>query len=740
VNQFTSLGGTGSLSGCITGTVDDQGQLAFGRHLGMPTDSAGMDSGRHFSGINTRIVVDFVDARFGRETLTEILDVAGETRAVSQLREDSQWSSYGQVRRLFEATSLVLGGENWLTLAATETPIDSESGAEVAQTLQDLGSPGALLRAVVGNGGTFGVSTIRLTEGQENGQREWVLRERFQEEFAPFREFCAFTVGMLAMLPRLFGLLPGEVVEESCCCDGSPYCSFRLRWKSDGDLTQERNYFETRSHLLERRLETFQRIVESIVSAPDPATGLSEILDAASRAMPAPAYILVTDTTPSMARQLLFSGVDELEAEQISRELPAQCDKEIPGRLVVEVASNRCRYGWLAAIDLGQRRFLAQERVVVRTYAGLVAASLDSKTFLEEARRQAKTSGTLLELSSSLSELTSVQEMAAHLTRAVPAVIDCDRSMVLLYQPSGSELRVVASHGYAANISKRILAVLVRRPASIDLGGDVAFYDMAETAANRRQFGFMFDEDALASASARLTANGELIGELVVSVTERPDRLRESPHLGEALRGLSAQVALAIRNARLIDQIRQQAMHDGLTGLPNRMLLLDRVDQALVRAQRDGTEIAAMFVDLDGFKTINDTLGHAVGDEVLSVIAQRLRQTLRANDTVGRLGGDEFVAVFEGSSLAAGPEVIAERILDAVRVPLLVGEAGDIPLLITASVGIAAGFRSSARELLRDADIALYQAKATDKDRWVIYHPDMSMGVRHEGEVPIKSA
>jgi diguanylate cyclase (GGDEF)-like protein len=147
-----------------------------------------------------------------------------------------------------------------------------------------------------------------------------------------------------------------------------------------------------------------------------------------------------------------------------------------------------------------------------------------------------------------------------------------------------------------------------------------------------------------------------------------------------------------------------------------------------------------MFIDLDGFKTINDTLGHATGDEVLSEIAQRLTQTLRANDTVGRLGGDEFVAVFEGSSLTAGPEVIAERILEAVRRPILVGESGDIPLMITASVGIAAGFRLSARELLRDADIALYQAKASDKDCWVMYHPDMSMSVRQNGEDPIKSA
>jgi hypothetical protein len=108
----------------------------------MSGSSAGRENaGRHFSGIYTRIVVDFVTARFGHRTLTEILDLAGEKRAVSQLREDSQWSSYGEVRRLFEATSVVLGGEKWLTSAATETPIDSESGAEIAQTWWRMAEP-----------------------------------------------------------------------------------------------------------------------------------------------------------------------------------------------------------------------------------------------------------------------------------------------------------------------------------------------------------------------------------------------------------------------------------------------------------------------------------------------------------------------------------------------------------------------------------------------------------------------
>jgi hypothetical protein len=126
------------------------------------------------------MVVQYLKQNFGHETLQEVLDSLDGNRSEAELCDDAVWSSYSQVRSLFEATSAVLGGPQWLTAAAAESPLDTASGAEMAQTLQDLGSPGALLRIVVDADAAFGVSTIRVAEGEEIGPAEWVIRERFK--------------------------------------------------------------------------------------------------------------------------------------------------------------------------------------------------------------------------------------------------------------------------------------------------------------------------------------------------------------------------------------------------------------------------------------------------------------------------------------------------------------------------------------------------------------------------------
>jgi len=178
------------------------------------------------------------------------------------------------------------------------------------------------------------------------------------------------------------------------------------------------------------------------------------------------------------------------------------------------------------------------------------------------------------------------------------------------------------------------------------------------------------------------------------------------------------------------DELAYRALHDPLTDLPNRSLVLDRADQALARARRMEGPVSALFVDVDGLKSINDRYGRKAGDEVLRQVGARLKTVLRDSDTVGRIGGDEFAMLIDATGLNTAPELVAERILDVLRQPLELPAPPRSPVSVTASVGVATGLPASAEELLRDADLAMYKAKALGKDGYVLFESAMQTDAR----------
>ena len=162
------------------------------------------------------------------------------------------------------------------------------------------------------------------------------------------------------------------------------------------------------------------------------------------------------------------------------------------------------------------------------------------------------------------------------------------------------------------------------------------------------------------------------------------------------------------------EELSHQALHDSLTGLANRALLGDRLTQSLAGMRQRGTQLGVIFLDIDDFKLVNDSLGHSAGDELLSLVAARLTGIIRHSDTIARFGGDEFVVVCDGTSLGEIKQT-AQRILDAVREPYSIGNRD---MSVTASVGIAVADRDSTPEsLLRDSDSAMYLAKSRGRDR-----------------------
>jgi diguanylate cyclase (GGDEF)-like protein/PAS domain S-box-containing protein len=174
----------------------------------------------------------------------------------------------------------------------------------------------------------------------------------------------------------------------------------------------------------------------------------------------------------------------------------------------------------------------------------------------------------------------------------------------------------------------------------------------------------------------------------------------------------------------LEQQLQHQAFHDPLSGLPNRVLFMDRLEHALTRANRRGTKVAVLFMDLDNFKVVNDSLGHEVGDQLLVAVAERLKACLRPEDTAARLGGDEFTILVEDIASVDEAVQIAERIADILRPPIALEEQ---EVFATVSTGIA--LNSTAQEqpadLLRHADLAMYRAKRRGKARYEVFEPSM---------------
>jgi diguanylate cyclase (GGDEF)-like protein/PAS domain S-box-containing protein len=186
---------------------------------------------------------------------------------------------------------------------------------------------------------------------------------------------------------------------------------------------------------------------------------------------------------------------------------------------------------------------------------------------------------------------------------------------------------------------------------------------------------------------------------------------------------------------RIEAQLTHQALHDQLTGLPNRTLFLDRVGMALARTRRTGATAAVLFIDLDRFKLINDSLGHECGNQLLTTVGERLTRALRVSDSVGRLGGDEFAALCEVDD-PADAMAIAEHIATAVEAPVDL-DSGQV--VVSASIGIAlSGETTTATELLENADAAMYRAKERGKARIEIY--DESMRIRTLRRLQVESA
>ena len=254
--------------------------------------------------------------------------------------------------------------------------------------------------------------------------------------------------------------------------------------------------------------------------------------------------------------------------------------------------------------------------------------------------------------------------------------------------------------------------------------------DVDDPIADPGEVRYLRSIDATTSAMLPLVAGGQTIG--LAELTARR-RVRFHPARLALAESMANEAAMALETARLYERLEHQALHDSLTGLPNRTLFVNRLRHGLARTRRMGSQVGLLYLDLDHFKRINDGLGHAAGDRLLTLVGQRLTMHVRPGDTVARLGGDEFGVLLDPVAGEHEASDVATRLLGALAEPFSID---GVECRVRASIGTAVGSarRQSAEDLLANADVAMYRAKQRGKARFEPFHPSLRTAATERAE------
>lgn len=347
---------------------------------------------------------------------------------------------------------------------------------------------------------------------------------------------------------------------------------------------------------------------------------------------------------------------------------------------------------------------------VVRTAVFDATERLEYERELVNARRSAESSESrvriLQDVSSTFGLSANDEDVVESFAEIAREAFTATHASVLLYDEAGELYLAAGTNPLWGNVAP--VETLRRSPVEIVVTVDDAETDYPDLAAGLRAARL----DALSIMP--LSTESQQLG-ILVCLFARPREF--DAQFFELQRALGRQASQTLVRVRLQRQLSHMALHDQLTGLANRQLLLQSIDAAIADAEQSGDALSLVFLDIDGFKAVNDRLGHAAGDAVLREVAERLRNAVRADDILGRMGGDEFVVICPTADARAAAS-IAERLRSFSRHRI---EAGPAPLWVSASIGVATyspelDERPSPQELLIRADAAMYDSKVSGKD------------------------
>ena len=666
---------------------------------------------RETSGATTALLLTYVRERGGQRALEETLRLAGVPHAAEDLLRPAHWCSYETRIKLFAAATEVLGDPDTMHRVGAEALTNGLNPALVL-VVRALGSPRQVFRQIPRAVAKF--STTSTMELIESGATHASIRFTLHHGYVHSRLDCDYARGLLSTVPTVFGLPAAGVVHNECESDGYPACIYHLTWNRRARPWARRHRDTGAGQeilALRSQLQILQSAAADLIGSEDLDTVLRRIVARAAEAVLAPGYLLAV-AAPGGGAPLVHSfGVDEERVPELAATLLAGGDLG-PHTVVVDVSSARRFHGRLAAVYRPGDGALGDERSMLAGYAGHAAAALDLLLARDEARLEADRAGALLALAHELAGAVDAIAVCEVVVEALPSVVGCSRASIMLWDPTEAVLRTHAAVGMPDEHQALLLSAAVRAEDTPELVGMLTdrspriIRSATSSPTLRRLLESIGSTDVVA---VPLLSGTTFLGVAAAGWTdgEAPQQL-EGDVLSR-LRGIGDQAATALQKARLLETVRHQATHDALTGLPNRVLFLDQLEEALA-GHREAGHLAVLFCDLDRFKAVNDTLGHAAGDELLRQAAARLRATVRPGDIVGRLSGDEFAIILPGLEDGADAQRLAERVVRCFDEPFRL-EGREVAAGTSVGVALHTGTDSTADALLRAADAAMYRHK-----------------------------
>jgi diguanylate cyclase (GGDEF)-like protein len=689
--------------------------------------SAPDPTGRHFSCAMTSILVERVRDFGGEDAVDRMLALAGSPRSAEYLLDPSSWVCYDEALALWQSGARITQHPQFAR-AVGEDAARRLNASPVAALLRSLGSPENVYRQIATTSTKYSVVTTLEAVAVGPGFAEIVARA--VDGFPRVADHCAWTCGLLSQPTILFGFPQATVTHDRCAALGAAECRYTVTWEereaTDGSASSvELEALREQLAAVQRRLHSIFQTAGDLIAADEIEGALARITDRAALEVRAQRYLLAVRLEEEGGKLLCHRrGFEEDEGREVAERILTEHPAALPDNwLVVPVRSGRRDYGRLLAMYEDGRGFFPQERELLEVYARYAASALDSATALIDARRRYEQSSALLSLARALAVAGTSEEVARKLCDAVPSVVDCDRVGVYLWDAGRGELvrRAMTNRLQPADGEREEAGEWRRAPVPgglierliADPNAEPMFIDADTGEPTARQ---MFASiGAVATLLVPLVTTDSFLGVLAASVMDGRERLAPSADLLDRLSGVAAQATTALQNGRLVDQITHQALHDDLTGLANRLRFQDALRHAIGNARGTDQPVTLFYLDLDSFKPVNDTFGHAAGDRLLVAVGERLRRFTRPGDIVARLGGDEFAVLIGAPLSAAEADALELRLAEAFSEPFAIDGA---QLRIGASVGRATfpDEAANAEDLMRRADVAMFADKRAHRE------------------------